>query len=337
MRSLFRRSLPLVLTLGTSAAGFGCSGAAAPDGVGESAAASSEAATLTFDASYNENSSGPLRSGGKFRVVYEEARARCTGSHMGRPAYTVTMHYRFNDGAVQTAVVAGARPDSSTEPPVLDLAAPGTLEMWFQSTNRWGCNEWDSDFGQNYRFTVLPGDAAAHWMGNARFGIARGSACGSTLCEADYRPLEGGFAYDTWARQRAAITEAVFDVYKPGVTDGDNSNIAQELDVKVHYKYYADPREKVEAVRFQKRTGNNARFALNLRGYDPFRAPGTPPANCPETSVQLEGDDAVVSLSFYFSVNGVQLRPAGGGEFRGKYIDHVSSWQGCPFASHRGR
>ena len=33
-------------------------------------------------------------------------------------------------------------------------AAADGLELWFENNSRWGCQAWDSAYGENYRFSI---------------------------------------------------------------------------------------------------------------------------------------------------------------------------------------
>ena len=86
---------------------------------------------------------------------------------------------------------------------------------------------------------------------------------------------------------------------------------------------------------FDARTGNNARYALDLTTLDPLNAPGTltNKADCPTFPVTYEGpagaDYIDADVQFYFTVNGVELRPAGGGVYHGKYQNYAGLYAVC--------
>jgi len=81
-------------------------------------------------------------------------------------------------------------------------------------------------------------------------------------------PVEDGFLFGTYARQRATTRNLCFEVWKPGVTDWDNPDVWRQLDVAIYYRFGDDswspqlrgPRAAV---------GNNARYVLGLGGLDP--------------------------------------------------------------------
>ena len=85
-------------------------------------------------------------------LVYDDTRlAKCKGEQGGVPQYAVTAYASVDGAAADTVVVAGLNAQAD---PTIELSSAGELEIWFEVTNKWGCHEWDSDFGNNYRFQV---------------------------------------------------------------------------------------------------------------------------------------------------------------------------------------
>jgi hypothetical protein len=116
--------------------------------------------TLTFNdgsANWSIVQSGPLVPGGQVKVVYDTDRLPgCRGdANDGGPGWAVTGYYQLNDGTVGS-FFAGGRPSYPGQSPeaVLDLPEDGSLALWFQVTSLWGCSEWDSNYGHNFRFAV---------------------------------------------------------------------------------------------------------------------------------------------------------------------------------------
>ncbi len=123
------------------------------------AAAAQSTAFLTFDANWNEMTSvSPLPLGAQVTINYDTNRLpQCRGTtNSGGPAWNIIGYYQLNGGTVQSFWVAGHSPDGSSTQPVIQLpeGAAGDLALWFQVTNLWGCTEYDSNFGQNYHFSV---------------------------------------------------------------------------------------------------------------------------------------------------------------------------------------
>jgi hypothetical protein len=139
------RSMKLALVLPVLLAGLTASAQTTP--------------TITFDyPAWNEVASpSPLPYGKTAKIVYDANRlSQCRGTtNTGGPAWTITGYYQINGGPVQNFWVAGHNPaGGSTTPPSISLSAKGALSMWFQVTNIWGCNAWDSNYGANYSFNI---------------------------------------------------------------------------------------------------------------------------------------------------------------------------------------
>jgi hypothetical protein len=314
-----------------------CSSADAPAGadVGTSEAALGEAGTLTFGADFRTAISGTLQKGKSVRVAYDASRlTACRGDQNGHPAWTITGYWKIGNGPVRSFEAGGFSPSGGSEPPVLALDASGDLQLWFQNNSVWGCNAYDSDFGKNYHFAVQPAANEPGWMGNVRDIVSR-QTCGNAPCESDMHDVTGEVLYDTWARQRAAIRSMYFEVWKEGVTDFDNANLWKQLDVQVHSRVAGTSAFHDAYVAFDRRAGNNARYAIDLGALDPI--PGlttlTKKSDCPAFSLSAPADnggqyvEAVVEL--YFTVNGAELRPAAGDTFKVRYQNYKGPYAVC--------
>ena len=106
------------------------------------------------------------------------------------------------------------------------------------------------------------------------------------------------------------------------MTDVDGVEVWRHLDVSVRWRgagtgapYRAAP------VGFDRRVGNDARFAFDLRTIDPFR-----PYHCPDvpTAPTDDGMYLTAAVELYFVVNCVELRAAGGAPFVGSFVDYIS-------------
>jgi hypothetical protein len=314
-----------------------CSAAAAGD---DSDSISSRDVTsevaIRFAADGTKSTSATLLAGGHARITYDAARlTACRGDLNGGPGWAINGHYRINGGAVSSFEAGGLSPSHGTDAPVIALTAPGDLEMWFENTSAWGCDAYDSDYGKNYHFTIAASASAPGWVGNANAVISR-ATCGNGLCDSDLRPLAGGFTFDTWTRERAAITEALFEVWKQGTTDFDNADLWKQLDVELHARVGDTGTFATSYVAFDRRIGNNARYAVQLRGLDPL--PGSPAggsltsaADCPKfaTSISADGQYVQADLQFYVTVNGVELRPSAGAVFHGLYQNYRGIYAIC--------
>jgi hypothetical protein len=167
------------------------------------------------------------------------------------------------------------------------------------------------------------------WMGNLVVKISPG---GGSACDGAEPLGEGGFRFDTWARERADRTNLCFEVWLRGTTDRDNPDLWRQLDVQVHYRF-APGAFTTDYVSLDGRVGNNARYAVDLRPLDPFR-----PNHCPGVPTSFVGSGAdrniQARLELHFTANGAELRPGGPGTlFQGGFFDYPSNpWRdaNCP-------
>jgi hypothetical protein len=174
----------------------------------------------------------------------------------------------------------------------------------------YGCHGYDSNYGANYSFDLM---VAPQWIGNGTSLFSRDTStpCGTAS-------ISSGFTYDTWVRERAAITNTCFEVYQPGMTDHDDPELWQKLDVQLHAET-APNAFTTYPVNFESRQGNNARYAFDWRDLDPFRdafcttLPITPTSDGMYEQTQLE---------YYITVNGGEYRPEPGASFAGIFIDY---------------
>ena len=69
-------------------------------------------------------------------------------------------------------------------------------------------------------------------------------------------------------------------------------------------------------VGFDRRTGNNARYAVSWRSLDPLRS-----YHCPEVAPSTVNGSDVVRIEYYLRVNGGELRPQLGAAYAGQFSD----------------
>lgn len=276
-------------------------------------------ARFVFDADFSERREGVLAPGGELTIAYAQARlAQCKKTQGNYQLWDITAHVRFEPGVSLHAVSVRDGEATLTVPSDAQRAV-----VWFEATNTSGCHAWDSNFGANY---VLEAAAPPQWIGNASTLLTRdtsGDACGGV-------PAQQGFSFDTWTRQRAAITNLCFEVYEPGTTDRDDPDLWQKLDVRLRWRGAGETAWQTRFVDFDRRVGNNARYALSWRDLDPFR-----PYHCPDvpTSPTSDGMYEQAVLEYVIVVNGYELSPAPGAAFAGTFTDYAyDSWraQHCP-------
>lgn len=274
-------------------------------------AAGPQGAKLVFAADHSEHREGVLAPGGEVTIVYDTNRlTTCRHARNGNPLWEMTAHVLFEPGGERRAV--------SVRDAAATLAVPPTasaITLWFENTSASGCQAWDSNLGANYRWQAA---RAPQWVGEIRNLITRG---GSDACDGG-SPASAGFAFDTWARQRAAITNLCFQVYQPGITDRDDAVIWQELDVQMKWRHAGETTWRSRYVDHDRRVGNNARYHLTWRDHDPFRS-----YHCPEaTPTQATGGESL-AVEYFLVVNGLEVRPAPGAAYAGMFADAPSAWR----------
>lgn len=273
-------------------------------------------ATLTFKATGEPTLKGKLLPGTRVTLAYDDARSGCSGTSNGKPSWSTTGRFRVGEGSVHEFFAAGLNPAGGVTKPSFTIPArAGDLELWFETSGLWGCHAWDSNFGQNFHLTVEAPAKWPGWLGDASVVISRATCNDGKVCSADRKPLENGFAYDSWSRERAAFKRVEFRVWKEGVTDHDDSDLWEKLDVQLHYRFDKTKAFSTKYVNFEERVENDARYGIELGSLDPFAAPngGT---ICPKVPVvpSVNGQDVTATVEFFVRVNGAELRPSGDDE-----------------------
>ena len=277
------------------------------------AAQAPQVAKLVFAADFTQHREGVLAAGGTVEIDYATTRLdHCKQVQGGHDLWGLTAHVRFDPAGELRDVNVTEGPGTVPVPSDARRA-----EVWFEATSVTGCHEWDSNFGANYSFEAA---TAPQWLGLAGNLIVRDANDG---CDGG-GAATGGFGFDTWARQRAAVSNLCFQVYQPGVTDTD-ANPWQALDAELHYKFAGQTAWTTVPVAFDRRAGNNSRYAVSWRGLDPFRS-----YHCPEvpSTPSANGQYAEIGVQYYATVNGAELRPEPGAAFAGTFSDYPSdAWR----------
>lgn len=263
-------------------------------------------ANFVFASDFTQHRDGVFAPGGTVSIVYATSRlALCKSTQGGLPQYDITAWVKFLPGNQLTAV--SVRDGAPT------IAVPSDArqaQVWFETTSVYGCHAFDSNYGNNYAFDAM---LAPQWIGNGTTLLTRDSSakCGGGS-------VMSGFTYDTWVRQRAVITNTCIEVYQPGMTDRDDPDLWQKLDVEIHVQV-APQQFQAFPIAFDSRVGNNARFAFDWRNVDPFR-----PYNCPKLAVSPTPDGMYVQtqVEYYVTVNGGEYRPEPGAYFGGNFVDY---------------
>jgi hypothetical protein len=267
-------------------------------------------ARLVFDANWTQHREGVLAPGGQVSIVYAQSRLDgCQSTQGGIPQWDLTAHVKFDPGG--QLLGASVRDGSATMSVPTDARR---ATVWFEATSVHGCHQWDSNYSNNYVFDAATPPA---WVGDASTLATRdtsGDICGGA-------GASSGFSFDTWTRQRAAITNLCFSVYQPGMTDHDDPDLWQKLDTSIHWRGAGQTGWQIQPVNFDRRLGNNARYALSWRELDPFR-----PYHCPDVPITTTADHQYVQaiVEYYIVVNGYEVRPEPGAAFSGTFTDYVS-------------
>jgi hypothetical protein len=198
------------------------------------------------------------------------------------------------------------------------------------------CGGRASDAGEAAVSSAEEVNAGGVWAGKPSITIERYAA--DPCDEGQYALGDEAVGYDEWARERAAIRNVCFEVWKAGVTDRDDPDYWRELDVQVHYRFVGPsgaggdrgPGSGADASPFSQayvssidRRGNNRRYAWALDiGLDPFLMTPTLPDISVPFEIASESDDSAsvtATLEFYFTVNGQVLDSPRNAPFKVKY------------------
>jgi Family of unknown function (DUF6209) len=301
------------------------------------------AALLTFTSSWTESATG-LVAGETASISYDPARLPTCRGNLGYggddPGWSIDGNYAVNGIVFNDPIgLAGESLGNEHLPrgtlPSFQLPFAGTLAMWFENTDAFGCSAWDSNYGNNYAFSIAAPPNAPGWLGNASVLLDRAGCNGP--CYGDAEPLGTGATFGTWARQQAVVTQVFFDVWQSGVTDFDNPELWQELDVEAHERWDGSTGFTMSYVNFAERTGNNARYAIDLRALDPLGGVNggalTDTSQCPTQPITITADGQYVQadLELYFTANGVAVQPAGGGAFHVLYQNYAGLYAVCGY------
>lgn len=268
-------------------------------------------ARLVFDADWTHHREGVLAPGGEVSVVYAQSRlAQCYHSRNGNALWDITARVKFEPG---NQLLSGSVRDGQWTISVPNDARKATV--WFEATSASGCHQWDSNLGNNYVFEAA---TPPQWVGNGSFLMTR--ATGGDICNGG--DIRNGFSFDTWTRVRAAITNLCFEVYQPGMTDRDDPDLWQKLDVSFRWRNAGESAWHSRPVSFESRQGNNARYVMSLRDVDPFR-----PYQCPTATLTRtpDGQYDQTTVEYYLVVNGYEMRPQPGAAFAGTFVDYAGT------------
>jgi hypothetical protein len=237
----------LILSLGLVVAG--CSSSPPPDGA-QAAALTAAAPTasppgvapsalLEFQVGWVQVQRGALSPGTHVDVTHDAARLSAC------PAPTIFSFARF---------LPGGETFSSDEHLSFDVPAGATsVQLWFHAVAP-GCEQWDSDYGRNWRFPVVAAaPAAVGWAGD--WGSSTDRACEHVA------GVPQPIVIDEYMRERACIFVDA-DVWVPGVTDVAAAH-PEWIQAQVVWAKDAQATTS-DWLAFQGIVGHNARFRWSV-------------------------------------------------------------------------
>jgi len=118
--------------------------------------------TVAFGSDWTEATDRPIVQDGLLRIDFAPSRLRaCRATYAGGRAWNIIAGYAFQPGG-ETGAVALYDGDyfageaAVTQPQVPVPTGATSVALWFSNSDRAGCVAWDSDFGANYTFPVVP-------------------------------------------------------------------------------------------------------------------------------------------------------------------------------------
>jgi len=175
-----------------------------------------------FTGDWEQRADGDIEQGGLMRLLYAPERLRaCRATYAGGRAWNILASWVFAPGG-QTGSVAlydgdyYAGEEAITQPSLQVPDDATSVQLWFSNSDRAGCAAWDSAFGHNYEFDVVPagGDEGAEigWAGEldvVLFHRAPGNHMGDR---------DPAYYWDSWAGMPQTAWVEV-QAWVPGLTD----------------------------------------------------------------------------------------------------------------------
>jgi hypothetical protein len=187
----------------------------------------------------------------------------------GARAWNLYASWRFMPGG-ETGTVAlyGGDPwatngEAGYDTPTVNIPDDATsVSFWFSNSDEGGCVAWDSDFGANYEFPVVPSGAnglSVGWVGDLDFVLI---GAGSDQHRGAVDPV---YHFDAWQGQGVAGIVEV-QTWIAGLTDQSYASpaaaaaAASAIDAEVVTTAVAKPLP----LHFQRQQGNNFVYAFRL-------------------------------------------------------------------------
>lgn len=151
----------------------GCVDSASTLEAPDSGKADGQQVTVTFAEDFTETADGPLVAGNRIRIRYDLDRATtCRGFTNGSDAWGVSGFASF-DGGEPVGFSVSRIVDGTTIAVEPELSMPhgaNQVELWFENTDVFGCQAFDSNLGANYRFAIERNEDLAALVFDADFG-----------------------------------------------------------------------------------------------------------------------------------------------------------------------
>lgn len=152
---MIRTTFTLATALVTSLTA--CATNTEPTSPGGGGKADGELTTLAFDDDWNETADGPIVAGSSVRISYDHDRlTECRGYTNGSDVWAIGGFASFDGGEPQAfALTRLSNGEAVAVEPELEIPhGAERVEIWFQNSDRFGCNAYDSNDGANYAFDI---------------------------------------------------------------------------------------------------------------------------------------------------------------------------------------
>lgn len=166
----------------------------APDGGADDSSYASADTTTTppdfvFDGAWGYHGDGTRTPGVLANIVYDTSRLPlCRATQDGVAAWAIAAYVSADGGPAATYALPTGQTGSAVTVPI-EIPYATNMAIWFEATDDSGCTQWDSNYGNNFTFSVdAPTDSVIHFEQN--FTTSVQSAPGN-----DYA-LEGGQSID---------------------------------------------------------------------------------------------------------------------------------------------
>ncbi|HEX3867096.1 MAG TPA: DUF6209 family protein [Gemmatimonadaceae bacterium] len=134
----------------------GCGGQLRPADGETVAADTATTPTLSFAADWSITQSVPLVGGASATIHYDPARLpKCRASAEGFPAWAIGAYYAVDGGQAFSVPVTQFTGGAVVAVDATFIVPPGEdLAVWFHASDDGGCEQWDSNYGNNFHFAV---------------------------------------------------------------------------------------------------------------------------------------------------------------------------------------